>query len=185
MEDLIIAAIRRRLKTTFTDLGYDSRSRLITSNPAAVSSDEMRLGFALPSLLKRIYAEVGNGGFGPGYGLIGLTNGAPDDTGRTNPAIYEEFRSSDELNWPNGLLPICHWGCAIVSCIDCTDPNFRMRIFDPNVRDKGGWSDCFFEETAAFSTWIRDWASGVSLWDRTYGEGGHINTILTERRRKS
>src|SRR5215510_6467043 len=90
--------------------------------------------------MKRIYIEIGNGGFGPGYGLIGLTNGAPDDIGKIAPEIYNQLRSADRddpnWKWPHGLLPICHWGCAILSCVDCTDPNFRMRIFDPNVREK-------------------------------------------------
>jgi hypothetical protein len=82
---------------------------------------------------KRIDVEIGNGGFGPGYGLIGLTNGAPDDQDKTAPAIYDWFRGGDphdaSWEWPAGLLPICHWGCAILSCVDCADPNFRMRIF--------------------------------------------------------
>ena len=135
MDDIIIAAIRRRLKTKPTDLGNSSRSRLNPGNPVDISHDETRLGFPFPPLMKRIYTEIGNGGFGPGYGLTGLTHGAPDDTGQTAPAIYEVFRSpgASELNWPIGLLPICHWGCGIVSCVDCIDPNFRMRIFDPNV----------------------------------------------------
>jgi len=156
---------------------------LIPGNPIDISNDEERLGFLFPPLMKRIYAEIGNEGFGPGYGLTGLTNGAPDDTGKTAPATYEVFRSRDasELNWPMGLLPICHWGCGIVSCIDCIDPNFRMRIFDPNVHEGEDWADSFFEEASGFETWIGAWASGANLWELMYGERGHVRLILSAR----
>jgi hypothetical protein len=74
------------------------------ADPELIASDEKCLGFLLPPLLKRIYSEIGNGGFGPGYGLIGLTNGVPDDTGKTAPDIYAQFRDThvDEagLKWP-------------------------------------------------------------------------------------
>src|SRR6266581_7001168 len=137
MDDLVIAAIRRRLKTKFTDMNTFSQPILKPGDPVEIEYDERRLGFTLPPLMKRIYSEIGNGGFGPGYGLIGLTNGVPDDVGGTGPDIYQQFRSADSieanLKWPFGLLPICNWGCAIVSCVDCADPNFRMRIFDPNA----------------------------------------------------
>ena len=62
MDDLI-AAIRRRSQTTTTDLGGVSCSPLKPGSPIEFSDDEKRLGFALPSLLKRIYTEIGNGGF--------------------------------------------------------------------------------------------------------------------------
>jgi hypothetical protein len=184
MDDLIIAAIRRRLKTKLTDLGEPSRSQSKRGDQVDIAEEETRLGFSLPPLMKRIYTEIGNGGFGPGYGLIGLTNGVPDDTGQTAPTIYEQFRSPDanDLKWPNGLLPICHWGCAILSCVDCVDPNFRMRIFDPNVHDGDDWADAFFEESPGFDIWIRAWASGIDLWELMYGERGHIAQTLSTRR---
>ncbi len=189
MDDLIVAAIRKRLKTKVTDLRGSSCSSLQPSDPIDVANDEKRLGFTLPPLMKRLYMEIGNGGFGPGYGLIGLTNGVPDDTGKTGPTIYKQLRTAhpDEPNWkwPDRLFPICHWGCAILSCVDCADSNFRMRIFDPNVHDGDDWADAFFEESAGFEMWIRAWASGVDLWERMYGEKGHIAQTVSARRPSS
>ncbi|MGY4509246.1 SMI1/KNR4 family protein [Bradyrhizobium sp. USDA 3650] len=182
MDDPIIAAIRRRLKTKPTDLGRPPHAGLMPGKPGDIDSDEKHFRFGLPSLLKRIYAEIGNGGFGPGYGLIGLTNGVPDDTGKTAVAIYDVFRSAPELGWPDALLPICHWGCAIYSCIDCLAPDFPMRIFDPDAQDGDDWSAAFFEESRGFEDWIRSWASGVDLWDAMYGNDGHIARILSARR---
>jgi hypothetical protein len=36
---------------------------------------ERQLGFALPPLLRLLYTQVANGGFGPGYGMIGAIGG--------------------------------------------------------------------------------------------------------------
>jgi len=184
--DDIVAATRQRLETKVTDLGQSWRPRLISSEPPDFASDESRLGFALPPLMKRIYKEIGNGGFGPGYGLIGLSNGVPNYDGRTAPEIYESLRgsSTDEPNWkwPERLLPLCDWGCAISSCVDCADPDFRIRIFDPNVHDGDDWADSFFEESPGFETWITAWASGVDLWNAMYGADGHVARVLSARR---
>ena len=163
------AAIRHRLQITIIDMDRLSRpTPPKPGDPNGFASAEQELGLGLPPLLRRLYAEIGNGGFGPGYGLIGLTNGVPDDTGRTAPAIYKESRGEDPddpaWQWPEALLPICHWGCAIVSCIDCIDTSFRMRIFDPNVFDKD-WRDCFFEESRCLRTLDR----GVGCGSRPVG----------------
>src|SRR5690242_3913384 len=77
MDDVIVESIRRRLETKVSDLGSLPLSELKPADRVGVARDERRLGFTLPALLKRLYAEIGNGGFGPGYGLIGLTNGGP------------------------------------------------------------------------------------------------------------
>ena len=182
--DYLVAAIRRQLRAKIADMGERSRSLLKPGDPTEFANDERDLGFEFPSLLKRLYSEIGNGGFGPGYGLIGLSKGVPDDLGKTAPEIYRQFRTRDtNWNWPVGLLPICHWGCAILSCIDCADSNFRMRIFDPNAHNGNDWSDAFFEESPDFETWIGAWSKGVNLWDTMYGEGGHIFQILSDRAR--
>jgi hypothetical protein len=50
--------------------------------PPPVSTDQLGrveglLGFELPPLLRSLYLQVGNGGFGPGYGLFDLPLGEP------------------------------------------------------------------------------------------------------------
>ena len=40
--------------------------------PSGLDDAERRLGFRLPKLLGRLYLQVGNGGFGPDYGLLAL-----------------------------------------------------------------------------------------------------------------
>ena len=85
--DAIIALVRGRLP--------DGPSSLCAplAREDALASDERRLGFRLPLLMKRLYREIGNGGFGPGYGLIGLSGGALDDIGRTAPNLRLVLRT--------------------------------------------------------------------------------------------
>jgi hypothetical protein len=44
-----------------------------------VRATEEALGFALPTALRAVYLGLANGGFGPGYGLVGASCGAPSD----------------------------------------------------------------------------------------------------------
>jgi hypothetical protein len=53
------------------------------ATPEQVQASQRRLGFSLPVPLRQVVMQVANGGFGPGYGLLGLESGATDDKGRT------------------------------------------------------------------------------------------------------
>jgi hypothetical protein len=112
-----------------------------------------------------------------GYGLLGLTGGMQDDVGQTAVDSYLLRRGRDpddpDWRWPEALLPICHWGCAIFSCIDCVRPTYNMTVFDPNVY-RTAWSETFFSEQLPFEEWIDLWSRGEDLWQRLYGDGGLI-----------
>src|SRR5260221_11519759 len=45
------------------------------ASEAQMRKTEQQLGFALPPLLRLLYTHVANGGFGPGYGMIGAIGG--------------------------------------------------------------------------------------------------------------
>lgn len=100
---------------------------------------EQELGFPLPPLLRAIYSQVANGGFGPGYGLLGALEGFDEagnivdmyqyHTQRTQLIDLETFphnwESGEPLElsrqkWPRYMLYLCDWNWAKVSCIDCT-----------------------------------------------------------------
>ena len=68
---------------------------------------ESRLRSQLPSFLRRIYSSVGNGGFGPGAGLLGVEGGHTNEDGENLVESYERFRSGE---WPVGLLPLFDLG---------------------------------------------------------------------------
>lgn len=134
--------------------------------PAVIAEAEDKLGFKLPDLLRDIYTKVANGGFGPGYGIIGIEGGMLDE-GRSIVDTYLLFRgesTSDRYwKWPEGLLPICHWGCNILSCLGCKTPSVPVIVFDPNLHTHRRWDDAFIYQRQTFQQWFEAWLDGVNL----------------------
>lgn len=122
-----------------------------------IDAAERRLGFSLPPLLRRCYLEVGNGGFGPGYGIIGVEGGCASDFGNLVETyeLFAEYRESEgNCEWQRGLLPFCEWGCNMYSCVDCIDPQYAVYLSEEGVPSARGYTfDKFFEM----------WVSGVDL----------------------
>jgi hypothetical protein len=138
---------------------------LIAAPSGAVVEAEKAVGHSLPALLRRLYLEIGNGGFGPGYGILALRGGHTDDQGNTALDLLAELPEA-----PHGVLPLCHWGEAIYSLVDCRDPVGRMWSFDPNP---GG--PPLFLEPFDFSVWLQRWVDGqlkqpALMQDETTGE---------------
>src|SRR5437763_11278632 len=90
IEQLIVRIQRRaddpRTRTDNADVVLPPRIPPV-SDPALARS-EQRLGLRLPSFLGEVFRQVGNGGFGPGYGLIGLPGGFAGDVGKSIVELY-------------------------------------------------------------------------------------------------
>jgi hypothetical protein len=89
--------------------------------------------------------------------------------------LYQSFDQpdpEDELwKWPERLVPVCTWGCAIYSCVDSTRPDGPVVLFDPNGRGPGtGWHDAFRSEFESLQGWLTAWPDGVNLSERMYPE---------------
>ena len=136
----LIESLRRRIGDPRNRTDHPKRALPTLAAPAtakAIARAEAELGFKLPELLARIYREIANGGFGPGYGIIGLTGGYLDN-GRSIVDLYRELKpgSITEWQWPDGLLPICDWGCEFCPALIVaprTAAWFSLRR--PNSRD--------------------------------------------------
>jgi hypothetical protein len=142
--------------------------------------------FALPDLLQTIYTKIGDGGFGPGYGLY---------SSAVIQSLYEQFTATE--SWQEGMLPICTWGCAIYSCIDCKDPNMPIyvcsmgnHILDDNVSysivDEDGNTITsgeisgiekpknqpvqFSLHRPSLADWLKAWVDKIDLWTEMVGE---------------
>lgn len=144
------------------------------ANPAVALTDlvhaEALLGFPLPSLLKRIYTEVGNGGFGPGYGLFPLINEEDSQTCWTDslvttylmyraltPEQFAEYwdEKEDEYRlqaWPEKLIMICDWGCNIYSYLDCSQPECPVLHLDHNLPVRK-----LELEASSLHQWLENW----------------------------
>jgi hypothetical protein len=152
-----------------------ARDRLPPGAPPPATGDELaeaekRLGFSLPALLRRMYTEVANGSWGPEYGANGLIAGARVDLDRGVVDWYLSMRDSGPdpedpgwPGWPEGLVAVCHWGCAIWSCVDCNSVKARVIRFDPNDHlGPGGasWSGAWTEERSTLTEFLGDWLEG-------------------------
>jgi len=126
------------------------------------------LATELPPAVRRLWGQVANGGFGPGYGILGLQGGFRSDLGDDAVSDYRARRlppGPDEPSWkwPKGLLPICDWGCAIYSCVDLGSDTADVYRFDPNaVADD--WNVAWFTESRDLESWLRGWLDGEDLW---------------------
>ena len=137
------------------------------ASAAEVAEFERRVGRPLPAVWQRVYTEIGDGGFGPGYGFLSLVTGAArTDEGNSAAGFVELLREGEDpddpdFKWPDGLVPICHWGCAIYSCLDLRSAEVPIVRFDPNGHGPDdGWDGAWWQEAASSEAWLRAWAEG-------------------------
>lgn len=148
---------------------------------AAITAAEDELGFALPPVLRRIYSDAGNGGFGPGYGLVGIRDGVLDHT-LTIVDLYSEFREprpdDPAWQWPEKLLPICHLGCGMYACADCSTPQGAMVWYEPNPREPGQPLEQFLIPVAnSLAEWLWSW-----VYDQDWMEAAYSRSALKQWR---
>ena len=175
MTDSIIARLRERAADPARVNGYADQFPRKTPpavSPATVAEAEAALQQAIPHLLRDAYLHVGDGVFGPGYGLLPLsTNRAAP--GETVVQLYSGFITTDpddtSWTWPTNLLPFCEWGCAIRSCLDASSPEGAVVTFDPGARGPGQPMSLALAQThSSLRQWFSDWLDGVDLWKVMY-----------------
>lgn len=119
------------------------------------------LGFPLPLVLRRIYLEVGNGGFGPECGLLGIEGDADDGAGCTLVQKWFDARE-DVLLHPRlkklrpdyRFLPCVYCGCAVYLCLSGEFPEGPMWLYDQGARSR---AKKFGVQTFTFSALLRLW----------------------------
>jgi hypothetical protein len=126
----------------------------------AVAELEAAVGHPMPPLLRRLYCEVANGGFGTDGDVVSL-----NDSGRW--FSDEESLIDIHRNWsaphermdlyPNHILPLATMGCAIWWCIDLSTPTGDMWGWDPNALCE---RHRLFPERFTLAEWLTDWLQG-------------------------
>lgn len=135
---------------------------------------EALIGFPLPTILRRIYLEVGNGGFGPGYGLLPLNNeedphALVSDSLVTDyvvmhlatPEQMEAYRQGDvhaSPLLPEKMLMICDWGDNITSWLNCAQPEIPVLCSEATL----DWQK-FKVEASSFLEWMETWLQDIQL----------------------
>ncbi|MFO0715178.1 MAG: SMI1/KNR4 family protein [Sandaracinus sp.] len=162
-------------------LGLAEATASPPASAAEISEAERRLGVPIPEILARLYREVGNGGFGPGYGLSGLITGYFVTHGETAVPLWESWTARprpagyENWNWPATMLPIADWGCAIRSCVDIGKPQCPVYRFDPGgfldteaaaeedmeATTAEGFAALFEPEAPALVDWLELWLDGT------------------------
>ncbi|MDH6136046.1 hypothetical protein P3T37_005465 [Kitasatospora sp. MAA4] len=127
-----------------------------------IAAVEAELGFALPVLLRRLYGEVANGGFGPEYLLFPLVG-----DGETVVSVYRAECAPDDAepsdHWPRGVLPVLTWGCGMYAAVDCLRPGGPVLLFEPNA-GPDDWADAWFQDSPSLAEWLKSWLSGTGWW---------------------
>jgi hypothetical protein len=99
----------------------------------SVAELEALVGHPMPRLLKRIYLEVADGGFGRWGQALSFTH--EEYQFSDSELLIETYRRWAAMpNYPTPVVPLLTWGCAIWSFVDFRTPEGRMWGWDPNVR---------------------------------------------------
>lgn len=126
----------------------------------AVERVEAEAGNALPLLMRRIYTEVADGGWGPEYAVLGVDKGHTDDLGGRLPEVYRTWHATEDLEphdivLPRSWVPFLHAGCAMHYCVDTGTPEGKVLLVDPNPGPP--LEQCVVWEVSSFAEFLRLW----------------------------
>ncbi|MFJ5928041.1 SMI1/KNR4 family protein [Kitasatospora sp. NPDC092948] len=136
---------------------------------AEVEQVERELGYELPLLLRRIYTEIGDGGFGPEGGLASLTpRRVPERYQPGWPLATSPRTRYPEWGPPASWLFLTGGGCTMqwhVSLIAVDNPVLLW--------DADGWEPDWGENphdglryaAPSLRQWLWTWADGGDVWD--------------------
>jgi hypothetical protein len=148
-----------------------------------LADEESRLGFRLPPILRRLYLEIGNGGFGPGGGLLSLRQISPK-VDQTVATLYHQLQGSRRKRggtWQEGVVPFAEWGDFIFSCVDLAGPGGTVDPtvvrYEPNMPEAATFQYLkgapfrgagLIPESERLSKWFDDWIDGREMFERPY-----------------
>lgn len=171
-EDVLIERLKKSIRMNRRLTGAYTSRRQKAASPATIEDliqAEEQIGFEMPTFLKRLYLEVGNGGFGPGYGLLPLNEHHTSSNTRADTLVanylgmksfsqkdIDKYWADDEVKpalWPERVLIICDWECNIYSCLNCTLPDLIILRMDNNLNFLVEWAF----EAPSIHQWLEDW----------------------------
>jgi hypothetical protein len=124
----------------------------------AVLELEEALGCLLPPLLRRLFLEVANGGFGPRRGILGVRGHGLTYNGDWTDLLHVYRAFSPRM--PREMLWLFDWGCAIWSLVDCSRPEGQMWVWDPNGAEDPSPANSLFRQAMTPTDWLAAWLHG-------------------------
>ena len=134
----------------------------------SIEDAERELGFPLPPFLSELYRRVGNGGFGPRGGLLGL-----NDSGMLEEGYYSlvssyhlwqdrEVQNPTPFPWPEHVLQLTDANNRLWSALDCTKTPSPVLCLDQFEYDFNitRFEDGLKLEAPSLEAWFEAWLDG-------------------------
>jgi len=140
--------------------------------PAELERAERELGFPLPQFLRRLLAEVGDGGFGPGLDVA--IPGYPAGLLYPLSRVVDVYRLNRQapaeeslMPWPEGVLEIMSLGGFSTIAVDCRDPRGQVLALEDDVAEVRP-SEAWTIEAESLEQWFADWLTGRLRTSRSH-----------------
>lgn len=140
--------------------------------PQEVDAAERVIGRPLPKLLRRIYTEVGNGGFGPDAGIASLTAGqrVAGHLADWHSSVRMHERNQTE-GLPSSWLYLAPGGCTMEWHVSLLAVDNPVLLFDAD-----GWEPSWGEDphdglrnaSPSLRHWLWTWACGGDVWAQVH-----------------
>jgi hypothetical protein len=134
-----------------------------TANPVVTLEEiqefESKSGVTLPADMRRVYLEVGNGRFGPAYGLDKLGGILEDFQRLVNENSYLELYGRP---WNSFILPILGGGCDLSGVLDVQ--NGRIGTVNYEILEGESLESIIEWVAPSLQAWLELWMDGTTLF---------------------
>ncbi|MFF3563042.1 SMI1/KNR4 family protein [Streptomyces sp. NPDC002574] len=133
-----------------------------------VEKAEREIGHRLPQLLRRLYTEVGNGGFGPyARGFSSITSSLTSPDGLVVLSLVETYQRDCARGMPASWLELTPCGCAVYWYVSLTEPGNPVMLYETDRGDPryGQRPEEGVHGTIPLREWLWIWADGGDVWD--------------------
>lgn len=144
------------------DAAEEGRPLRPPASKADLNQAEAQLGFRLHGLVRRLYGEVADGGFGPEYKLFPLTKAVSVTRAQAAEGVQDPGEG-EQRYWPLEAVAILDWGCAMNAVVDCRSAAGTVLLVDPNA-ELPDRAEEWFVDSDSLEAWLESWLSGVNWY---------------------
>lgn len=160
---MLLGAVLER--QVFDKAPLDPVKPVVPIEEKAVAKVEASLGFRLPAELRQLYLEIGDGNFGPFFGIRRLSNWAKDYLKLRSDLLAERGHP-----WPEALLPLVYLNGKRV-CLDRESGAVVLWARPPKRCSAKKWQASFVAQSPSLAAWLARWVD-TPTWCEGGPEGG-------------